>query len=52
MTEIQMTEARNEEAHPFVAPGFHAGRASKPNTPGVEAGRYIGKSSDLSCFGS
>jgi hypothetical protein len=37
---IQMTETRNEVAYTVVAPGFHAGRASKPKTPGVEAGRY------------
>jgi hypothetical protein len=40
MTELQMSETCNEEASPFVAPGFHAGRESKPKTPGVEAGRY------------
>jgi hypothetical protein len=46
-----MTETRNEEAFPFVAPGFHAGRSPKPKTPGVDAGRYNVGTSDSSCFG-
>jgi hypothetical protein len=51
MTEIQMTEMRNEEVYPFVAPGFHAGRFGLRRPPGMEAGRYDIKTSDSSCFG-
>jgi hypothetical protein len=48
---IQMTETHNEDAYTVVALSFHAGRASKPKTPGVEAGRYNVRTSDSSCFG-
>jgi hypothetical protein len=35
-----MTETRKAETHPFVAPGFHAGRFfGFPRPPGVEAER-------------
>jgi hypothetical protein len=38
--QIQMTETGRIGGLHVVAPGFHAGRVSKPKTPGVEAGRY------------
>jgi hypothetical protein len=49
MTKFQRTETRNEVAYTVVALGFHAGRAWKQKTPGVEAGRCSGRTSDSSC---
>jgi hypothetical protein len=51
MTEIQTTETSNERASAFVTPGFHAGRLWLRRSPGVEAGRYKVRISELSCFG-